>query len=190
VRRAGRHLRRFLRASGGGLTVETVLLLPMLFFFYVAAYVWYDAFRSQNLTLKASYTIADMISRETVPVSEAYLNGLNTVFDFMTQSNAPTDVRVTAVKCIADCLDDDLRRLEMCWTWASGTVPVHDEQSFAAVQDTIPLMVLGDTVIITETFLLYEPAFNVLLDTKTLTNRIVTRPRFVPQILLGPQSCY
>jgi len=186
--RAG--LRRFLRSTAGGLTVETALLMPMLSFFYVAGFVWFDAFRAQNLTLKATYTVADMISRETVPLTDTYMNGLQTVYDYMTRPSQTTSLRITAVKCSGNCDDDITRTLEVCWSWASGTATPHDAASFQAVADAVPLMVLGDTAVITETAFVYEPAFNVLVDTNTLSHLLVTRPRFVPQVIYDDQRCY
>lgn len=174
----------------GTLTVETALMMPMLAFFYVASFVWFDAFRSQNATIKATYTIADMISRETVPLSEDYLVGLNRVFDYMTFSHAPTQLRVTTAKCTENCEDDGSRKIEMCWSWATDDISEHTVGSFESVVDAIPLMVLGDTVVVTETFLSYQPAFNVLTGDKILANRVVTRPRFAPEIALETEQCY
>ena len=190
LRVAQRRLRRFLASAGGGLTVETALVMPVLMLFYTAGFVWFDAFRAQNLTQKATYTIADMISRETVPLTPTYMSGLQTVYDYMTFPDQPSRLRVTAVKCTADCDDDTRRVLEMCWSWASADATPHDTDSFDAITDAIPLMALGDTAVITETGFVYEPAFDVMIGTKTLTNRLVTRPRFVPQVLLEEQRCY
>lgn len=174
----------------GTLTMETALMMPMLAFFYVASFVWFDAFRAQNSTLKATYALADMISRETVPVSEGYLNGLNRVFDYMTFSQAPTQLRVSTAKCTADCESDTDRVLELCWSWSTADVSSLTAGTFNEVEDSIPLMALGDTVVITETFMSYQPAFNVLTDDAVLANRIVTRPRFAPQIALDTLKCY
>lgn len=185
-----RHLRRFLRRAEGGLSLEAALTIPMLLMVFAAGYVWFDAFRAQNLSLKATYTVSDMVSRETVPLTETYLNGLQTVFDFMTQSDGPTQIRITAVKCTADCHDETLRSLEMCWSWASGGAQPYDATSFDGVTDAVPLMTLGDTVMITETFLVHEPAFEVMMPTSTVAQRIVMRPRFVPQVVFGEQRCY
>lgn len=174
----------------GSLTLETALMMPMLAFFYVATFVWFDAFRAQNTSLKATYAIADMISRETVPLSEDYMNGLNTVFDYMTYSPAPTQLRITTAKCTADCEDDGARKLEVCWSWSTADVPDHTAASFSKIEGAIPLMVLGDTIVITETFMAYAPAFKVIASDTVLSHLTVTRPRFAPQIALETEKCY
>lgn len=187
-------LRRFFREETGSFSVESALMLPMLAFFYVGTFVWFDAFRVQNTNLKAAYTISDMISRETVPVDDNYLNGLNTVFDYLTYSNHPTYLRVTSVKCTDQCDDDLARRLEICWSWATTGRSPHTPASFAGFEDKIPLMPKGDTVLFTETFMAYEPPFNVGISPKRFELYIVTRPRFAPEVEYGggpsAQSCY
>jgi hypothetical protein len=186
--------RRFLSDTAGSATVEAVLMLPLLCTFYVGTFVWFDAFRVQNTNLKAAYTISDMISRETVPIDATYLNGLNTVFDYLTYSNHPTYVRITTVKCTEDCDDDSARVLEICWSWATPGRTAHTETTFASFEDKIPLMPLGDTVIFAETFMAYEPPFNVGIGPQRFENFIVTRPRFAPEVELvsgaSTVSCY
>ena len=194
IRACSARLRAFLGDSRGSLSVEAALMLPLLCFFYVGTFVWFDAFRVQNTNLKAAYTISDMISRETVAVDTGYLNGLNLVFDYLTYSNHPTYIRVTSLKCTADCNDDALRDLEICWSWATtGRVP-HTAETFAAFESQIPVMPIGDTVIMTETFMAYEPPFNVGISPQRFENFIVTRPRFAPEVEFESggttQSCY
>ena len=182
-------LARFARDTHGGLTVEAVLALPMLTFLYASSFVWFDAFRSQNTNLKATYTISDMISRETLPLTDNYLNGIHMVFDYLADSAAPSQVRITTVKCTEDC-DKDSRKLEVCWSWATSGKTPHTEASFDAMEASIPVMPIGDTVVVAETFMLYRPWFEVGLPEMTMDNFIVTRPRFAPQINYNEESCY
>lgn len=191
-------IRRFRDDEQGSFSVEAALMLPMLCFFYVGTFVWFDAFRVQNTNLKAAYTIADMISRESLPVDDTYLNGLNKVFDYLTYSNHKTYLRVTSVKCTANCDSDGSRNLEICWSWAVSGRSAHTTATFTdsntGFEDRIPLMPLGDTVILTETFMAYEPPFNVGIGAQFFENHIVTRPRFAPEVEYGTnastQSCY
>lgn len=176
-----RSLCRFGRDTRGTLSVEAALMLPMLCFFYVGSFVWFDAFRAQNTNLKAAYTLADMISRED-NVSDAYLNGLNTVFDYLTFSRHPTYVRATSITCRSDCENEAARDLDICWSWASAGRPALTAETFVQFEDKIPLMPLGDTVMFTETFMAYEPPFNVGIGPQRFENFVVTRPRFSPSV--------
>jgi len=183
-------LRAFAQETRGTLSVETALIMPFLLGLFAVTYVWYDAFRTKNAVLKATYSVADMISRETVPMTDNYFNGLTTVFTFMIETPDPTSLRITTVKCTEKCDDDALRELEMCWSWASGDYPAHNTTTFQALEEAIPLMVLGDTVVVTEGRVEYTPLFRRWMDDMELRNTIVTRPRFTPQVAYGELRCY
>ena len=181
---------RFARDTEGSMSVEAVIIMPLLFWFFVASYVWFDSFQAQNTNLKAAYTVADMISRETAPVNDTYMNGLNTILDFLTHSNQPTSVRVTSVRCAENCDSDQSRVMEMCWSWASAEKSPHTDGTLTSVYDQVPLMAEGDTVLLTETFMTYEPAFEAGLSTFEFDNFIVTRPRFAAEVVYGTEQCY
>lgn len=166
----------------GSLSVEAALVLPLLCWFYVASFVWFDAFKAQNVNLKASYTLADMLSRETDPITESYLKGMNKVYDYLTTSRHPTYIRVTTVKCTDNC-DTEARTLELGWSYATNGRSPHTNGTLAGFADRIPLMPKGDTVVLVETFMAYEPLFNAGLPARGFENYIITRPRFAPQLL-------
>ncbi len=70
--------------DAGSVSVETVIIMPILLWVYVATFVIFDGFRTHNQNVKAAYTIGDMLSRETNAIDNAYLEGLSDVFDFLT----------------------------------------------------------------------------------------------------------
>jgi len=181
--RLNARIARFRTETEGSLSVEAALILPLLTWLYVGSFVWFDAYRTQNANLKAAYTIADMLSRETTPVSNAYMEGLNTTFDYLTASNHPTYIRVTNLKCTDACDNDASRVLEVNWSYATEGRPALSTGDMTGYNDKIPLMPLGDTVILVETFMAFEPMFNVGLSATSFENYIVTRPRFAPQLL-------
>jgi hypothetical protein len=49
--------------------------------------------------------------------------------------------------------------------------------------DYLPTMGSGETIILSETYTAYTPAFNIGLNARTLGNQVVTRPRFTSQIV-------
>lgn len=177
-----KRIKAFARDTRGSLSVETALILPILTWLYVGSFVWFDAYRTQNSNLKAAYTIADMLSRETVPVTNGYFEGLNRVFDYLTASNHPTYIRVTNLQCTESC-DTEGRTLEVTWSYATDGRTALSTGTIAEYKPKIPLMPQGDTVILVETFMAFEPLFNVGLSATSFENYIVTRPRFAPQLL-------
>ena len=174
--------------------VEGVIASTFLIWWYIASFQFFDAYRQKNINLKAAYTLADMLSRETGPtaedpnaatVNQTYVNGLNTMFDYLTFSQRPTWVRVSSVYW--DEVDDKYR---VDWSTTSGSG--HTAMTTPNLQNyknRIPVLPTGDTVIIVETFMAYEPFFNVGLDANLFTTFIATRPRFASCLPWQTNGC-
>jgi len=169
----------FARRSDGTLSVEAVLMFPLLAWAYMGMFFFFDAYRQQNVNLKASYTIADMLSRETNPVNLIDIEGLATVHDFLTTSAAPTQIRVTVVYW-----DEDTDRHMLVWSKGTGGKPdlIQTDVDQPGFSDQIPIMADSDTAIIVETWAYYVPTANVGLPAVTFDNFVVTSPRFAPQL--------
>jgi len=178
-----RPIRKFLTGTRGSMTVEAALILPLLFWALLATLVFFDAFRQQNIAMKASYTLSDMISRETDSLTPDDIDGLNGVFDYLTFSNHPSWIRVTSIRW-----DQNDNRFEVNWSHATKD---HDALTTATLQDRkeiIPAMAVGDSVVLLETYMIYEPIFRVGLDASWTANAVVTRPRFASQVVFDPTS--
>ena len=185
----------FVEDARGSLSVEAVLVLPLLCWFYVGSFVWFDAYRTQNTNLKASYTLADMLSRQTDAITDGYLNGLNTVYGHLAQTGNPTSLRVTVIKCVDSCVPPEgaseadvagtlaARELRVDWSFATDGYSKLNSGNLPAYNNRIPFMPESDTVILLETFMEFTPIFDAGLSSGTLENYIVTRPRFAPQLL-------
>ncbi|WP_068114498.1 TadE/TadG family type IV pilus assembly protein [Tropicimonas marinistellae] len=170
-------LRRFLVRDDGAMSVETAIILPALCYIYVGSFVWFDAFRMQNLNLNATYTISDMLSRESNGVDRDYFDGLDEVYDYLTKGNHPTQLRVSVIECTANCNADDSRQLAVCWSEATtGRVELTDAD-VQGKNSIVPIFDNADQLIMTETFMIYNPAFNVGLGSQKLENVVFTRPR-------------
>ena len=174
--------------------VEGVIGSTFLIWWLVASFQFFDAYRQKNINLKAAYSIADMLSRETgptpeepnaAPVNQNYINGLNTMFDYLTFSHKPTWIRVTSVYWDED---DDKYRVD--WSKASGTGhQALTTPTLQAYKNRIPVLPTGDTVIIVETFMDYEPIFKMWLDNHEFTTFIPTRPRFASCLPWETEGC-
>ena len=104
--------------ENGSIPIEGVMAFTLLAWWYIASFQFFDAYRQKNINLKAAYTVSDLLSRETgpvatdpnsAPVDQAYINGMNTVFDYLTNSNRATWVRVSSVYW-----DDDAQKYRDC----------------------------------------------------------------------------
>lgn len=77
-------LRRFLRQDESGtLMAEAVLVLPFMLWSYLALFVYWDSYRAVNTVQKAAYTVSDMISREIVSITEAYIVGMDAMMEYL-----------------------------------------------------------------------------------------------------------
>lgn len=178
-------LARFARREEGTIMAETVIILPMMLWSFLALFVYWDSFRSMNTTQKASYTIADMISREMVAVNDAYITGMRNVMQYMLDQGEVPRIRVTSVSySLAN------NRFEVRWSRSpSNALPILTTTSLQSLASRIPAMSDGDHVIIVETKVDYKPSFNVGVEDTVLEQFIVTRPRFVPRICHANVSC-
>ncbi len=182
---------RFHRDSEGSMPTEGVIAFAFLAWWYVASYQFFDAFRQKNVNLKAAYTISDLLSRETgydasiagsVPIDQDYIDGLNKVFDYLTYSNRPTWIRVTSVKYY-----DVAKKYMVHWSATSSNVtfPAHNNTSINKEAWRLPVMPAGDTVILVETSMAYDPIFTFVLPSSWVSKFIVTRPRFASCVPWG-----
>ena len=173
-----RSLRRFARRSDGTLSVEAIMVFPLLAWAYMGMYFFFDAYRQQNVNLKAAYTVSDMLSREVDVIGWNDIEGLNRVLDFLTASANPTQIRISVVY-----YDQDTDRHILVWSRGTrGKIDLTQAQVEASYSDDIPIMADSDTAILVETWSYYEPTVNIGLPSVTFDNMIVTSPRFAPQL--------
>ena len=179
-------IRNFRRSQAGTLSIEAVLAFPMLLWAATATFTYFHAFKAQNASYRANYTISDMLSRETDAIDEDYLQGMHNVFRYMTQANGSTTwIRVSVVECM-DLCDQAGRVLDFEWSHSVNGAPTLINADFAIYDQIIPVLPKGDRLILVETSIDYEPPFPsalVSFPKRTLLSHTVTRPRFAPQLL-------
>ncbi len=177
----------------GSVTVEAVLILPLLLWAFLATYTYFDIYRAKGLALKANYAISDLLSREEIEVNMAYLNGLEKVYAYLTRGGDQAWVRVSVIWCNANCADQDNRELQLDWSRATDSVAnLATTQIKSEYNDVIPLMALGERVIMVETQSKYTPPFSAALtgiQEQELNDLIMTRPRFAGQLCWKGATC-
>ncbi|MBV7378328.1 hypothetical protein [Maritimibacter dapengensis] len=199
---------RFLADEDASLSVELVLILPLLLWGFLTVITVFDVFRARTVALKANYAISDLLSRENTEIDGAYLTGAMNVFKYLTQGNSNTWVRVTQVVCSADCISDDERVLDMDWSESTdGVSGLEEEEMRTSLAKFIPLLPAGQYAIVVETSVDYSPPFLPPLDFiyyndkgerkkvswgymkhNTFVDTVVTEPRFGPKLCWQGQS--
>lgn len=180
---ARQRLEQFARQSEGAALVEFAVCLPLTILLLAGAVVLQDSIRVGYVNSKASYTLSDMISREDDGIDADYFEGLESIFDFMTDDRFPTDLRMTVIECTENCTDEDTRVLEVCWSEASNGFAELETSDLDRIASRTPLFVDGDTLLVTETYLDYTPsAFTKFFPSRRLAAISFTRPRLTQQI--------
>lgn len=178
-------IHHFVRDERGSVMAETVIVLPMLLWSYLALFVYWDAFRSTNEVQKASFTISDIISREMVTKPASYFDGLRNVAELLVSDDQDVKLRVTSIT-----YDEDDLQFEVLWSYSpSSAMPELTTTTLQLLKDRIPAMKDADFATIVETEVGYKPAFNVGLPDQVMKQFIVTRPRFVAPNCLSGRVC-
>ncbi|WP_298257394.1 pilus assembly protein [uncultured Litoreibacter sp.] len=165
---------QFIRDTRASATVEAVLILPLLMAWFVGGFVFFDGFKNRNTALKATYTIGDILSRRTNGATEQYINNLQDLYDSLAYTSGTSALRVTS-------LTWNGKKHRVLWSHSTkGTLSVqtNDTVRGSAFRNRIPLMAIGERVILVESFTDYNPAFNIGWGHRVFENFVVTSPRF------------
>ncbi|KNG92654.1 TadE/TadG family type IV pilus assembly protein [Pseudaestuariivita atlantica] len=172
-------LARFRNDERGNMTVEAVILLPILIVMFIAMFVLFDYFRAHSVAGKTAYTVGDMISRETDYITPGYMDGAMNLVTFMNGTDAATaGLRVTVIGYDGP---NDALTLEWSWTEGTGYAPLNEAQ-VNALRDQIPDMPSGQQIILVETKSVYDPIVDLGLSDAPIETFVATMPRFAPQV--------
>ncbi len=168
-------LTKFRRDRSGATTVEFMITMPMVIFWLAGSFTFFDAYSESTRALKATYTVADILSRQT-EVDDEYIDDMNLLFtDFMRGSTNDVWIRVSSIEKIDDALTID-------WSTATG---LHNslttiEQS---LEDLIPSIVNDESIILVESYSPFVPFLDYIgIQSRTYTNKVVVTPRFTSQL--------
>ena len=171
-------LANFRDDTSGAVTLEFVIMMPLLFWAYMSAYVFFDGYRLSTTNLKAAYTVSDLLSRETQTIDDDYIDAMRELVKFLTRPDNDIDIRITLVRW-----SDDDQRYYVDWSESRGLGQPVNNSTIQAFTGKLPVLFDGDRVILMETRGYYYPNFNIGMPTKELYNVVVTRPRYAPQIV-------
>ena len=171
-------VRRFTRSEQGSISVEAMLVFPVLLWCYLGTFVFFDAFRSQSTNLKAAYTIGDTLSRETGYVTPIYMDSLFSLQKFLVdEDNGIAQLRVSVYRYRAS---DNTYRVN--WSQTRGGAVALTDTLLAQLRTNLPRMPNNEIAILVETWVGYHPTYSVGLQDFTFNDLVVTRPRFAAQL--------
>lgn len=171
--------RKFAKSETGSYAIEGVLILPMVIWAVMASVVFVDAFRMQTLNLRATYVISDAVSRMWDPVTNDYFEGLWNLHGLQVNYDHQTEMRMSVIQW-----SESQQEYVMRWSQTTDATryPYLDQAAVDARQDTIPNLADGDSLVLVETWMDYEPVFSVGLPDMVFSNYIFVSPRYAPQI--------
>lgn len=173
----------FLRREDGSVAIEAMIVMPLLFWTYLSMFSIFDAFRMYSINQKAAYTIGDAISRETAPIDDQYLEGVQDLFEYLSRSQDKSSIRITSLwyDAAADEYHAD-------WSQKRGTVDVLTDIDVRNWHEKLPVMTDKTFMTLVETWSDYDPPFNTGLEERQIRNFVFTRPRYAPCVQWAPQA--
>jgi Flp pilus assembly protein TadG len=170
---------RFRDDASGAVAIEGVLAAVGLIWWYAVSFQIIDAFRVRTANTKGAFTVADAISREKDPVNAAYVEGLNKLFAYVTNAQGNNWIRISSIYW--DGTDEQFR---VDWSHATHDKPPQTDTTINVDADRIPTMPVGDTALVVETSMDFNPLFGIGLGAGAHQNFVVTRPRG-PRVVWG-----
>ncbi|KIN63973.1 hypothetical protein Z946_2856 [Sulfitobacter noctilucicola] len=167
----------FGRNEDGTIALEAMIVLPVMFWAFLSMFSIFDAFRTYSINQKAAFTIGDSISRETAPLDQAYLTGTLQLFEYLSQSQGQSALRVSSLWY--DAAQD---RFFADWSKSNGTVAELSSDDVETWQTKLPVLPDGERIMLVETWSEYDPPFATGLERREITNFVFTRPRFAPRV--------
>jgi hypothetical protein len=190
----------YLRDESGVLLAEFLILIPMVVWGFLALFVYWDVFKTINITQKAAYSISDLLSRQVV-VNTQFLDGMQNVLTFLTPNVPESRIRITSMEMdegtnIQTAWDGDDEFVLLFSHSPGGKVPPRDAATIQLLAPVVPTLQDLESVIIVENWVDFEPRFDtgVLnfalgVEDQTFTQLIVTRPRSRRVCLQGNPGC-
>ncbi|MEM8850317.1 MAG: hypothetical protein AAGE03_09810 [Pseudomonadota bacterium] len=147
-------IRRFLRAEDAAVSVEAAIMMPILIIFAVASYTYFESYRQGATLTKASYAMADVLSRLETPLTPQFMTGLEDMFVFVTGSDDELFIRVSQLRH-----EDGI--LKVKWSETNTGEDKLTQQIMQLHLDHIPSLRPDEHMFVFEASALHTPAFNI-----------------------------
>lgn len=171
-------LREAIADEEGAISVEFVITFPLLMFWFIGSFVYFDAYRSSSQTAKVAYAISDFMSRQEDAVTSEVVDKL---VDLQTKM-MPHRLEDLGLRITSICFVEEEGAYKVMWSDARGVykgAPMDELTDLDIPIDILPIMADQDSIILTEVYAVWSPHANwVGLTTLTWKNRPVIRPRF------------
>ncbi|WP_417257762.1 TadE/TadG family type IV pilus assembly protein [Celeribacter sp.] len=172
-------LNAFRRSDEGSMSVEAILVTPLLLTSVMLSYGWFTAFDAKARANKAAYTISDYVTRQTDAITPEFIEGLGNIYRFL-NNEGDIALRVSSVRWSTS--DDEDGDYELLWSAATGTYSALEDADISDISERLPILTDGGEVIVVETVRPWTAPFNVGLGEVFFSDFVTTTPRFSTQI--------
>lgn len=176
-------LTRFLREERAAVAFESVIIFPILAWAWIGTFTFFDAYRVYNTSIKATYTVADLISRQEFDILEEEMDGFADMLALMIRGHEGVEFRASEIHRAND------GAYRTVWSHTTGTLASLCGNSLDSIQDQMPAVAIGERFVIVESFVDFDPAFNVGINELDFENFTVTRPRYAGRIPYAGEQC-
>ena len=181
----------------GSITIEFVVLFPLLAAWLLGSFVYFDAYRSRTLTQKVATTVSDLVARTNI-IDDAQMERVYEAQRRMLPRRTQASwLRVSSI-CYRERYDDDGNVIESGYVlhWSDVADAYYDPTDPTAVPNVepyadaseipvalMPWMANGDSIVLTELSAVWEPVapqFSGYMGLGELTwdHRKTERPRY------------
>jgi hypothetical protein len=170
-------MKKFYKNERGVLVTEFMFMLPALMLCFLGMFVFFDAFHKWMKFTTASYTISDLLSRQTI-VDDDFILSLDGVFDTISGSRDRENswLRVTSVKKSGG-------NLTILWSIETSDFPQTTPVA-VDIEDLIPNSTIDEHMLLVQSYSPYSPGFSwVGLNGITLRENIAISSRFSSKLV-------
>lgn len=192
----------YLRNEDGLVLAEALFMMPLLIWGLVAMFIYWDVFKTINVTQKAAYSIADLLSRQKNTIPLAYMNGLQNIMLFLTPNGHPVTMRITSLQCVATTAPNlcdasgGSYKLLFSYSPQNKTTGLSEANIQQWRGTRIPTLGNGQSVFVVETSVAFKAQLQTAIaglmvgvTDNTFGEFIVTRPRHQRLCLEGTNTC-
>ncbi|QHQ35269.1 TadE/TadG family type IV pilus assembly protein [Algicella marina] len=185
---------RAVRSEEGTVTIEFVILFPLLAAWFLGSFIYFDAYRSKTITAKVAFTMSDLMARRG-EMNDADLRDYYEIQKrMMPRRMEKSWMRVSSI-CYREreLAGETVGEYRLHWSTTfddfydadAGELPnikkYEDDDEIPV--NLMPMMADGDSIIFTEVYGTWEPIakqFSGYMGLSELTwaQRITERPRF------------
>lgn len=182
---------KFLRDETANMTIEFVVILPLLILWYVGTLVFFDAYKSRMQADAAAYTVADIMSRFEATDSRPgiIMDDIDELLLLRT-SILPSVPAGGWLRFSSVHYDDDTGTYDVRWSCVATGGQIERLVDATIPLNEMPLMLDDEVVILVESAVPYRPLVDwVGIVERNWVTRATVSPRFEVEILMAVGQC-